>query len=390
MQYFEYLFNPQYSSTVWIYNFIFFSVSFFAIIAHKNIIRERNLKKKSRKGKTYFFLSFLIAWFFYAFNNTGTDLSQYLMRYSMYELDLNLLISSSDTMELGYRLLNALLHEFIENAYLGIGVIKTFIIGIFFISIYNLRDEINVGLAVTAFMALFYFQAFNLIRISLAGSVCFAAFVFAYRRKYLLSMVFSFLAVTFHRSALLFLSALIFYFAYLLFRKSKSVVKLALVALVPLIIIFGKDILVNFISSSDSFDRYENYLEITSTAGVAQLVFYLPVFIMLIVLSCTRLQRKKRAYDLNFVWIVFGFSIAMLGYNMGILARASIFFAPVFVVFMPYYVRIRESGIPVNASVRFESGTLKSIIWVYFFFRYILVIASLFIPSGLYNYSFCF
>lgn len=386
MGFFTYAFQPQYAFSIWAYNTIFILTTTFAFLSNSKskIIISQN--KSLSPQKIFFYLSFLCAWIFFAFSSTGSDYKAYFSIYENASFSDSFFLSR--TTEKGYLIMNVILNHFIPNAYFGIAFIKTITLLLVWGGINSLRNQIHIGFAVMAYMALFYFQSFNLLRLSLSGSICFIAFVYLIKNKKKSAIFLTIFAITIHRSALLFLITLMAYFLYRFSGRIKSVYRILLLFAVLILTFLGKDIIIRTIESGLLGDRYSVYLDINSTFGYAQLVFYLPVFFIIFDLLKTKSLRNSVFVELFYIWVFSGFTVALLGYGIGILTRAAIYFSPVFVIFIPYYMRYRQDrSIPSYNRKRLSYSILSVVIFCYWILRYILTISSLFIPSGLYEYK---
>lgn len=365
----------MYSGTVWLYNLIFVFTTMLAFAAQKRYNQNPAAKN------IWFFLSFLIAWFFFAFNNTGTDLRVYIEQYEQSSLTSRYITAVG--LETGYRLLIALFHTFIKNPYVGIGILKTIQLSLVFVCIYKLRDKISVGYAIMAYMAVFYFASFNVFRISLAGSLVLLSYVLLLEKKMIKSTFLVAIACTIHNGVLVYALALAFYFCYLWFKRIKSLVRFAIILAVPVIAFFGRSIIISILQSGFLMDRYIDYAMAESTLGVMQLIFYLPVFNILIN-DCK--SNNLGNFDVNFVFTITGFIVALVGYSVGILARVSILFSGPFLFYIPQYMKLRTVG---SKFPRYVS-ILSIIMVVYWIVRYILSIGGYLVTSGLYPFQFVF
>lgn len=390
MDFFTYAFQPQYAFSIWVYNAIFILTTAFAFLSNSKSKIIVSQKRSLSSQKVFFYLSFLCAWIFFAFSSTGTDYQAYVSMYENASFSDSFFLSR--TTEKGYLIMNVILKYFIPNAYFGIAFIKTITLLLVWGGIRSLRSQIHIGFAVMAYMALFYFQSFNLLRISLSGSICFIAFVYLIKNKKKSAILLTICAISIHRSALLFLITLMAYFLYRFSARFKSVYRILFLFAVLILTYLGNDIIIRTIESGVLGDRLSNrysiYLGSNSTFGYAQIVFYLPVFFMIFDLLKTKSLRNSVFGELFYIWVFTSFTVALLGYDFGILTRAAIYFSPVFVIFIPYYMRYRQDGsIPSYNRKRLSYSILSVVIFCYWILRYMLTISSLFIPSGLYEYK---
>jgi len=375
MNFFNYIFNDTYAGTIWLYNLIFAFVTGFAFLAQKRY------KAKPGAKNIWFFLSFLFAWFFFAFNNTGSDLSNYIAQYEQSSLTAAFIFAAG--LETGYRLIIALLHTAIENPYVGIGILKTIQLALIYGCVFKLRDKISVGYSIMAYMALFYFASFNIFRLSLAGSLALLSYVLLLEKKRFKSIVTILLACTIHSSVVIYAIALATYFCYLGFKKIRSLFRFVVLLAVPIVVFFGRDIIFFVLQSGFFMDRYVDYATAESTFGVMQIIFYLPVFYVLI-----RDSKNASAdyYDVNFIFSLAGFAVALIGYIVGMLSRTAILFSGPFLFYIPQYLKHRTLGnhFPNHLAI------ISIIMLVYWIGRYILSISGYFITSGLYPFQFVF
>lgn len=382
MEFIGYMFDEEYGYSLRIYILMVMIVTIPAFLSCQQKERE------SYWNKFYFLLSFLLAWFFYIFSDIGTDLISYLNIFEASNLSIEWI--TEEGLEPGYKLLNALLHSFISNPYIGVAIIKTLQIGLVYVSIYLLRKEIDVGQSVMAYMSLFYFQAFNLIRLSLAGSICFVSIALLIRKKNVIAFLLSLIAATIHFSAIFFVFASIVYYAYSISGKYKSIFIILICASIPAIIIWGGDLIRIIVNSGIFMDRYEDYLDAEQTFGVAQIIFYIPIILLYCMVFPIFFKERDRYLDVGFVFTTTGFGVAMLGYSLGMLARASIFFAMPFMFLCPYYLRKRAKKEFAYGMLRLNHRSENKLFMGYWIFRFILMISGLFIPSGLYQFKFFF
>lgn len=274
MNFFNYCFDPTYAGTIWLYNFLFVLVTILAFASQKGYKANPVFNKKC------YFLSFLVAWFFFVFNDTGTDLHVYIAQYERSSLTIEYL--STAGLEPGYRFIIAILHSVIKNPYVGIGLLKTIQLAIIYGFIYKLREKISVGYAIMAYMALYYFASFNVFRISLAGSLVFVSYVWLLERRWLKSIIIGAIACTIHNGAIFYALALILYFFYIRAKRIRALYKLFIILLIPVIAFGGRSVILVVLRSGRFMERYTDYATGSSTFGVMQIIFYLPLFYVLL------------------------------------------------------------------------------------------------------------
>ena len=296
----------------------------------------------------WFVLCFLLLWIFYAFNDVGSDLPQYRFLFenskggeANYETGL---------VEMGYIYLNYYIHLFTHNPVLGVAIIRTIQLLIVFVSFYILRKDISLGFAVTAYVALFYFASYNLLRSSLAGSICILNVALILKNKNLFCIPLILLAYSIHRSSALFLIPMAAY--YLLykspFKKLGKVGKVVYVLLSIALVMYGTLFMQYLLENGFGVGRFDGYLEEEQTAGVMFLFIYIPLFVALYKSKNIDMLRHTKLFDITFVFLAFEFLIALLAYKVGILTRADIYFSMPLLIFIPTFLKYREGRRDVN------------------------------------------
>ncbi len=387
MEIFSLLFDSQHTSTVMLYILIFAFTTIFAFAANK---RERLLKKtyKQKRINCFFLISFLIAWFFYAFGNVGADLTMYRSIYASAKFSDGWILGAG--LETGYRVLNALLHSIVGDEYIGISLIKTIQIILVFASIWMIRDRIHIGYAVMAYMALFYFEAFNLIRISLAAGVCMVSIALLINKKTLMPLLLAILAMSIHTASIVFLVAIIGYLIYQKMYQVKILIRIAVIVAVPVVVLLSGQIISILVESGYFMDRYSDYTTNASSIGVMQIVFYFPVFANLYSLKKLSSDKQNREfYDILFIFSICGFAVAMCGYTVGMLARAAVYFFVPFGVLLPFYIKARQDNMGQGKKI-FSLRDCKVLYVIYFLFRFTLGLSGYYFVSKLYDYELVF
>lgn len=384
MQFISYALDSKYGYSMWVYILIFTMTSIFAFLSARNKTIIIKTVHRKRHINLWFALSFFTAWFFYVFADIGADFKQYLAIYNGASFTSNYFLFN--TVENGYLAINAALNLLFKNPLIGVGIIKTIILICFFGGLYSLREKIHIGYSVMAFMAVFYFQGYNLIRLSLAAGICFISLILVYKNKKLLSLILAIATFWIHRSTCIFIFVLLFYFVFKYSKSFKPVLRFVLIISIPLLIFFGGDIILNLIQYDAFHGRYDNYKVGGFMIGIGQILFYIPAFIMLFICFRNNDIRKSSEYELSFIWVISGFIVAMLGYQTGMLARVEILFSAVYMFFIPYYLKSKKSG-HINAAML--NYSLTSIIMTfYWIIRFILNISGLFFTSGLNEFTF--
>ncbi|MCF8019087.1 MAG: EpsG family protein [Vallitaleaceae bacterium] len=337
--------------------------------------------------KIPFYFSFCVLCFFSVFTKSGTDLQQYISIYNSSNLTIQWILGGG-TSEYGFRLFFATLHYFIKNPYIGIGIVKGMSLLIVYISVHRMRFKIDVGASILFYVAVFYFPGFNVIRLTFAGSICLLASVFLYENKNFKAVLLAIIAITIHTSAVLYLIAVLILFAYRFVSVLGKIRNIfALLGLV-LVSMFGTTLIHYLLHNTDLFaTRYTNYMDNTSTSGFGQYVYYSIIIVLL--LNAYRWIKDKRMIEETLVLTVAGFAVALLGYDVGMISRAAIYFMFPFMIFMPFYLmeRLKQGRRKLHFR-RFRYQELKNIIILYCVFRYMIMISDVLYKSSIYNYTF--
>lgn len=322
--------------SILLYTIIFFLASVFAFNSQKLLGNGKIVFRRP-----WFVLCFLLLWFFYAFNDVGSDLPQYRFLFEIsrggeanYE---------SGLVEMGYIYLNYFIHFFTHDPVSGVAIIRTIQLLIVFAAFYLLRNDINMGFAVTAYVALFYFPSFNILRSSLAGAICILNVALILKNKNLFCIPLMFLAYSIHRSSALFFIPIVSY--YLLykssFRKLGKLGKVVYVLLSIALVMYGTLLMQYMLENEFGAGRFDGYLEEEQTAGIMFLFIYIPLFVALYKSKRIETLRHTKLFDITFVFLVFECLIALLAYKVGILTRADIYFSMPLLIFIPAFLRYR-------------------------------------------------
>lgn len=377
------IFNSEYSQSFFVYICIIFFTVGFAFISQNYSMEDLRYVKKF--NTVAFVTSFLIAGTFIFLVKSGVDFAQYCKIYA------NSTFSSfSDlNIEPGYRLLNICMKVIIPNAEIGVSLIKLISLAIVFRSFYLLRDKIHVGIAILAYMVLFYFQSFDLIRIYLAGAILLHGYaLFVIEGKYGRYFIDILLATSIHYTAIV---ALVMLVVEMLFRGTKrkqaklSNKKIMLFAVLCIIGVFVFPYVAKFLCQKISvFNKYEKYFS-GGSFGIGQFVYYvLPIFIAVLVKKYSNYKYR----DEIFVLTIVGFCVALEGYFVGILTRMFIYFSTPFLITIPMFcnqLATNEMDIEYTKRKKINKDVWFMIIILYFIVRFILMAKSLVEMEGLGN-----
>lgn len=157
--------------------------------------------RNKKINKLFFFAAFFFVWFFYAFSKTGTDYGEYKYIFNVVSWN----NFASLWIEPGYALLNVVTKQFTTDPVVAIVLIKSLIIILFFKTIYDFSDRIDVGFSLLAYCTLAYFDAFCMIRIHLSAAlILFGIDLFCNYRKKIFPAILFIISISIHYSSIIF------------------------------------------------------------------------------------------------------------------------------------------------------------------------------------------
>ena len=377
-KYFSLLFDSNQGSTVLLYTMLFVFGSLFAFLS----------QSKGKFRLSWFLFSFFLLWFFFAFNDVGIDTEHYKHYFRIYTsfADCD---GQNGAVELLYQYLNVILHYITKSPDIAVAIVRTLQLAIFYYAIYIMKDRIKLGFAIMAYVAFFYFDSFNLLRSSLSGSLCLLSFAKLYGKKYVSSLITAGLAFGFHFSALTYIVVLLIYMLSNSKALSKKKYLLAIFAIIVIFVIvnYGNSFIVGQIVKNDLGEgRYDNYIYGSSSVGFFILFKYLPVFAILYLIGKKVTAEDSRWWFMNFMCGIAGFAIAILAYQIGIMARAAIMFSQAYVFFIPYYVIVRRQEPYIKTATL--GRAFNTIMILFYIIMFVFSLSSLYEPSGLNDFKF--
>ena len=302
---------------------------FLAEISQKNKTYNREGKSVYRKYENFYMLPFVLSFCILAgvcfFCKSGTDMSVYIKFYSAWTVS-----DFSDwKFEIGDKILFIILHRFIKNPYVGIGLVKILSIALVYRAIYLVRDKIKIGLAVIAYIVLLYIFNFHLIRMMIAIGLVFLALSYEITGKRAKCMVLLITALFFHYSSCL---VLLTYFSYLACSKRFSMGKI-LVILMILTFSYSNAIqIVDGLTQVRFFSKYTTYETVTASgSGILQIVLFIPIAIILF--KGYRTEKETAFYQLAFFCGIMTFFTGSLGYVYTVTGRLRYYFYFFFVIY---------------------------------------------------------
>lgn len=311
----------QHSKTILVYALLFCCVSGLGFLSQS--VRQTTAGVKVTIKKAPYCLAIALLVIFTALYASGADYLQYKLIFSESDWE-----AIRDTqIEAGYRILNIVLKWIcFGNAVIGVAIIKSLTVIIVGRCFYLLKDKINIGLSLAAYVALAYFISLNLIRIYLASAVVMAgvtAYLISARRKYLKLVIAIFVAATVHYTAIgTMLIPVFFYLRSTFFREeTRKDIYIAILLIFMAVLIVG--VVPVLVRSISVLNKYQGYLKENTSFGIGQIVYFsVPVFWLFI----TRNKMENMLWGQAFVMIAIAFAISMMGYVIGMMSRLSAFF----------------------------------------------------------------
>ena len=381
--YLNLLFDYIHGNTMFLYTIIFIVSTLFAFLSQKdnNGTYEINLK--------WYIFSFLFLCFFYTFNDVGSDTPTYRLLFDFYKSfqDCSTTINSTG-IELGYQYVNVILHIITSDSIIAVAIIRTLQLFIIYYALFLMRDKIHLGYAIMSYIVFFYFDSFNLLRSSLAGSLSLLSLVFLLKKKIIHAISLAVVMILIHKTSYIFLLSELLYVLVYKFRLVKSYKIFVILTIISffIIIYWGGSIINSLIVEHDFGNgRYDHYLNQTSSFGLIVLIKYMPVIFILYTLFKPLRNLDEDWWNINFLFSIIGFSIALLGYQYGMLTRLFIYFSNSFLLLIPYYIKNGRILTKMDNSFTFKySHKFVSFLLILFYgYMFVITIGGLYKVSGL-------
>lgn len=301
-------FEPFWSnSTLIIYLLIIFGSLFIMNIARGYGIKNKLFKNNINLG---LLLVFIILLFFKGFGTVGTDLLTGY--YYNFINGITFETFPDKTVEFGYRFLSVLVRNFTDNYQVFVFIVSLLTLLPIFLILNKYKDKINLPISVLLYITLFYFNSFSAYRIAIASSIGLLYFDAIIEKKYIKSLLFLFLAVSFHKTTIVLSIVLICIF----FKMRNNKIN-AFIIIVSFLFLWGiKDEVSAILNNSERYYIYSSFENIS--IGMEQFIYFLPIYIFYF------FGKKKDDKYINFVFFLListAFCCGMLGYIISIFGR---------------------------------------------------------------------
>lgn len=281
--------------------------------------------KKSSNSKLLWGVLILILSIPCCFRDTGDDTIVYRYYYNnanaSYDPELELL-------EPLYLAINRVLSTIISSDVWGIVIITGACFFCIFSFIYQNRRRIDVALSLMAFVCLYYFPIYNILRIYLASSIVLYCFKYFENKEFKKFSIVVMICGFIHYSTFSFFIPLI---GYVLYKRNPRMFVIGVLSGIILVFV-ALNVFMDYVML---LNRYATSLagNETQSLGLAQIVYHLILFAVLYAI------RKARAWDntsdVLFVFSICSFLFAMLSYQVPIAGRLSVHMMVIYLYLVP-------------------------------------------------------
>ena len=342
----ELMTNRYHASHIFIYICIIGASVFFAFLSQLDLCKLKGIKgtKRQKQIECYFqrsclFMSFFILWFFSAFADCGADRPAYRNIF----LESTVVSIFDGWQEPGFVIFNLVFRLLGDNSQIILIAISTVTLGLIYCTLYELRNEINIGYAVLIYGALFYVQSLSLMRMYMAAAMLFWGIRYLKREEYVKYGLVILVTTMIHYSSLIIvLPIILIYFFYT--QKYNFSTHLLVISTGMCAAFLVLSICAPLLSSISVFARFQRYLENVSFGGigVAQVIYNLPMCLLIL----AAFDKIKADYRRIFCsYMACHFFIAMLSYVITILGRAVSLFSVLYLFILPYCIQIIDQKI---------------------------------------------
>lgn len=370
-----------------IYLIIIYSASLFAFISQHEY-KGNKLNSEMIKFHPFFYIiSFIILAFFCIFSKNGTDYLNYIDIFTKSSIS----EVNKSNIEPGFIILCSMVKWIVKNPEYGIAIIKLITLVIVYYVIYSFRNQIDLGLAVFAYCTVMYYQSFNVIRISLASAVFLLSLKFLIDNKVICALLISFIACTFHYSALYGVAYVIMYL--ILFRNNKIKHINILVIVFSLLIYFYIFPLSQLLTKRIVFlSKYSYYFNKGSVTGTGIYNIILLIIVSIYLYTALKRCKDRKIMDLSSIFCIAYFLAIWLSYKYFVAYRMSMYCNIIYIIFIPYFsFQIRIRNLIVDESNYYFSYGLNYFITFSFFILqqlFYFYINNIYLSDGLRIYNF--
>lgn len=319
-----------------------------------------NRKEKAQRIWFIILISLLAAIFVGFRGQSGTDTVMYMANYEFGSTSVTRWVE----MEKGFLLLNQVFRKFgvpVEFFFIFISFLTNFFA---LLSIDKLRDYINVYVASFVYFTTIYFQSFNIIRQTLAVSICLYAYVLFMDKKYIASVILILIAAQIHRTAYL---CLVIIIAGILFKGRKSKWTIGIVMLMLLILVMHRNSFGNLVLALTHNQYYAGYILRDSGSSSSFITYYLKISPVLIISFLNwKNYRSNPKFLVLFGLMLMGYILSSLGvYTSTEVNRIGLYFTALNIIIMGYCA---NNNITFDhLKILLDKRVITTLIIIYFF-----------------------
>ena len=281
--------------------------------------------KKSGNNKSLWGVMFLILSIPCCFRDTGDDTIVYRYVYNNanvgYDPELELL-------EPLYLAINRVLSTIISSDVWGIAIITGACLFFIFSFLYQNKRRIDVALSLTAFVCLYYFPIYNIMRIYLATSIVLYFFKYFEKEEYKKFLIVVIVCGFIHYSTFSFFIPLI---GYVLYKRKTWMFIIGVLSGIFMVFV-ALNVFMDYVML---LNRYATSLagNETQSLGLAQIVYHIPLFAILYAIK--KAHAWDHTSDLLFVFSTCSLLFAMLSYQIPIAGRLSVHMMVTYLYLVP-------------------------------------------------------
>ena len=289
---------------------------------------------------------------------------------------LSAILNDGTTTEPLYKIFQFILRSLFSSRYIAIFIFSFLIVHFVFSTIKKYYNLISITIAIPAFVCLYYFQSFNLVRIVLAASFMLWSvplLVVEDYKKYAFRIL---IATMMHFSSIV----LFFPLGLLILYKKNRLYAYSVAICSILFIVVLTNILGEYLSL---INRYENYItgnESSGKIGLALFIDYLPCLYICYYINNRKI--KGNWANLMTCFTIAAFIIRLLAYFITATGRLSFHFMPLTIILLPYWVNYMQKNDKSKYKILFPF----CIIWL--FLRFHIYLKGYLASDGIMPYYF--
>lgn len=241
-------------------------------------------------------------------------------------------IFSESTTEPLYKLLQLGLRMIISSRYLAIFFYSSLIIYFYSRVLKIYYHKINILIALLTFACIYYFQSYNLMRITVASTFVCSHFDLLIRHKYKQYCGVVLLATFFHYSTIV---AFLPFGVYFIYKRNK-LLAVSLLGLIAVLTIYSTKIFDSYIMLIDRYSTYVMDNGSERKVGVMLFFEYLPCLYLVFYIWKNKINGVWA--DLTVSYTLTGFLIRMVAYYILAAGRLGYHFMPLTVILLPYWL----------------------------------------------------